>query len=100
MKIEEVEALAESAKDNWHLQEPEGLFLQAIETLRAEAWYPIERAEEMGVKDGGSVILFHPSGVWIESTWDKSSGLWLDYDGDDIECEPTHFKRIITPEVK
>jgi hypothetical protein len=92
MRIEEVEELAESAKDNWHLQEPEGLFLQAIEALRTGAWYPIERAEEMGVKDGQRVLLQEDCD-WFQGFY---RDFWRDTRG--AQCFPSHFKRITPPE--
>jgi hypothetical protein len=94
MRIEDVEELAESAKDNWHLQEPEGLFLQAIEALRAEAWYPIEKAEEMGAKDGRLVLLFRID-YWTPGYWDSDYQCWMHYEG---EVKPDHFRFINPPE--
>jgi hypothetical protein len=65
MRIEEVEALADKFLDEEIFQDryyaAEFLwsgFEQTIEALRSEAWYPIERAEEMGVKDGREIVAY------------------------------------------
>lgn len=102
MRIEEVEEL-ETRAENVGGQGVDfgrlyGILETAIAALRAEAWHPIENAEELGAKDGKTVILFHPSGVWMESSWDNRTKLWLDFDGDDIEWKPTRFRFINPPE--
>jgi hypothetical protein len=94
MKIEEVEALAAKIDGLWiDSQIP---IHQAIEALRAEAWYPIERAEEMGVKDGGNVLLFRID-YFVIGWWDADYQCWMNYEG---EIKPSHFKRISPPEAK
>jgi hypothetical protein len=64
MRIEEVEALADKFldfQDRYYAAEfLWSGFEQTIEALRSEAWHPIERAEEMGVKDGDE---------WWDAKW-------------------------------
>ena len=106
MKIEDVEKLAEMRRaDKVHgdlgTRHRGWLIDKALSALRAEAWYPIERAEEMGVKDGQEVLIALPNGEVNMVWWDKD--LWrfdqFSYypDGDP---QISHFKRISPPEAK
>ena len=96
MRIEEVEELAQRIEnsegqgiDHGNLLE---LAKEAIESLRAEAWYPIEKAEEMGVKDGQKVLLQEDCD-WFQGFY---RDFWRDTRG--AQCFPSHFKRITPPE--
>ncbi len=95
MRIEDVEELAESAKDNWHLQEPEGLFLQAIEALRAEAWYPIEKAERIHERE--LLGCQRNSGIWEKMYWSDDKEAFID-SVTGCRTDYSHFKRITPPE--
>lgn len=66
-----------------------------LKALRAEAWHPIEKAEELGAKDGNSVLLFRID-YWAEGWWDSDYQCWMANDG---EFKPSHFRFINPPEV-
>jgi len=97
MKIEEVEALEQKIICSSGTVEGFTVCLdalkQAIEVLRAEAWYPIEKAEEMGVKDWGRVVLQEDCD-WFPG-YRSPDGFWRDTTG--AQCFPSHFKRITPP---
>lgn len=95
MRIEEVEEL----KSSFSSSVGAGLYMtalefgqRAIEALRAEAWYPIEKAEEMGVKDGQKVLL-QEGCDWFQGFY---RDFWRDPRG--AQCFPSHFRRITPPE--
>ena len=104
MRIEEVEALADKFLDEEIFQDRYYAaqflwsgFEQTIEALRSEAWHPIERAEEMGVKDGDTVLGYGDWGgviEWFTMIWE---GTFWTSSGDFVT--PTHFKIISPPEV-
>jgi hypothetical protein len=96
MKIEDVDQLAERIENS----EGQGidycnllhLANKAIEVLRADAWYPIEKAEELGLKDGRYVLLWSKKLYWVKGEWFNDQGWFVHGNGfvDDI----THIKRI------
>ena len=71
---------------------------EAIEALRTEAWYPIDKAEEMGAKDGRDVLIWSDHTTWFEVWWSNEHNEWLDVHQCDVDCEPTHFRFINPPE--
>ena len=95
MRIEEVEEMFNDWANAESSDVPYGILQEALDALQAEAWYPIERAEEMGVKDGSRYLVafarLQPDfAVYILGKWYKS--------GVQVET-PTHFKLISPPEV-
>ena len=88
MKIEDVEELDKQ----WH-EGDFGAADRAIAALRAEAWHPIEKAEELGVNPFRRVVL-QESSDWF--TGYILAGKW--YDSTGSECYPTHFRFINPPE--
>lgn len=102
MKIEEVEALSEEldyANRHDAFVTLKGIAQTAIEALRAEAWYPIERSEEMGVKDGREILVWDGD-EWWDAFWHPSQSSWWIERDMPLPTEPTHFKRINPPEAK
>ncbi len=93
MRIEEVEELERQLAE---CQECRDMYAPqtVIEALRAEAWYPIEKAEEMGAKDGRLVLLFRID-YWTPGYWDSDYQCWMHYEG---EVKPDHFRFINPPE--
>ena len=89
MKIEDVEELEALAKTHDY----DEVSARAIPALRAEAWHPIEKAEELGVKSFRRVVL-QESSDWF--TGCRLAGKW--YDSTGRECFPTHFRFINPPE--
>ncbi len=91
MKIDEVEELERQLAE---CQECRDMYAPqtVIEALRAEAWYPIEDAEEMGVRDGQRVLL-QEGCDWFQGFY---RDFWRDTRG--AQCFPSHFKRITPPE--
>lgn len=97
MKIEDVEKLSELrneslgfANDSAVADKLDLVLLDALSALRAEAWHPIEKAEELGAKDGNSVLLFRID-YWAEGWWDSDYQCWMANDG---EFKPSHFRFI------
>jgi hypothetical protein len=88
MKIEDVEKLA----DRWNEGDTR-VGYDALCALRAEAWHPIEKAEELGAKDGRWVIVMHER--WSQASWIWAG--WVDYDSRPINGI-THFRFINPPE--
>lgn len=76
----------------------DGFIARWTEALRTEAWYPIERAEEMGAKDGRWLVLYDggdPFPGWYHGQfWD---GKWSAITGS-FPKNPTHFRFINPPE--
>jgi hypothetical protein len=92
MKIELVEVIERIFTSN----DIEGIKFWApaiVELLRAEAWHPIEKAEELGAKDGRWVIVMHER--WSQASWIWAG--WVDYDSRPINGI-THFRFINPPE--
>lgn len=89
MKIEEIEELeniwynASASFDVYSLLE------QALDALRSEAWHPIEKAEELGAKDGRWVLLWNGIDFW-DACWNEE---WYGV----TVSQPTHFRFINTP---
>jgi len=99
MRIEEVEVLAFHANDYNHT-DIHGVAQQAVEALRADAWYPIEKAEEMGVLDNSDVLIYFRSwGKYLVrvAKWDRHVKGWLIHGDFCINDGVTHFKRIAPP---
>ena len=105
MKIEDVEALEAACLASETLG---GLQIgagAAIGHLRAEAWHPIEKAEELGAKDGRQLCLMGdcdldgtPPKDWYKAWWQLVDGEWDWYTIDGIRLFPTHFRFINPPE--
>ena len=93
MKIEEVEALAIRTTGFPKASELFDVIDQALSALRAEAWHPIEKAAELGVKSFRRVVL-QESSDWF--TGYLLAGKW--YDSTGTECFPAHFRFINPPE--
>jgi hypothetical protein len=92
MRIEEVEMLMEEIEGNSFINNTGYVVaLDLVEALRAEAWYPIGKAEEMGVKDGQKVLLQEDC-YWFQGFY---RDFWRDTRG--AQCFPSHFKRITPP---
>lgn len=99
MRIEEVEALEKGWREDW-TKETQQFTIDLLEVLRAEAWYPIEKAEEMGVKDGTEIIAYGSyrggrTDVMLVKFYAGHDD-WIDARG--LTAFPTHFKRIAPPE--
>ena len=92
MKIEDVEELDKQ----WH-EGDFGAADRAIAALRAEAWHPIEKADELGAHSGEIVVLGY--GDWGGATeWFSMirEGKWWTSSVDFVN--PTHFRFINPPE--
>ena len=98
MKIEDVERFLSLLDDsNIHGESFEFCenFLQA---LRAEAWHPIEKAEELGAKDGRTLLGYIPITQEFKLMhWNLDKEKWLDID---FGCYIgySHFRFINPPE--
>lgn len=99
MRIEEVEAIKYKLDC---VVGGHGLFrdtaYELIEVLRAEAWHPVEKAEELGAKDGRDVIVWDATTYWFEAHWSSEKSKWLDTGYGNIDCDSTHFRFINPPE--
>lgn len=99
MKIEEVEVLEEKLETTAHTGGIEAITDKALSALRAEAWHPIEKAEELGAKDGREVIGYRAINAhrkeFYSCRWYEGSGGWRDRAW---PCDPTHFRFINPPE--
>lgn len=100
MKIEDVEKLEENRHDSLGFADDsvvsdklDMVLKDALAALRAEAWHPIEKAEELGAKDGRWVIVMHER--WSQASWIWAG--WVDYDSRPINGI-THFRFINPPE--
>lgn len=98
MKIEDVEKLEALAKTHDY----DEVSARAIPALRAEAWHPIEKAEELGAKgdfeegySGAWVLGCDARGEMYVCRWFPGSGEWRDRTW---PCEPTRFRFINPPE--
>ena len=100
MKIEDVEKLAEGfykALDLDHKYTACERGMKAIASLRAEAWHPSEKAEELGAKDGRQILLWdgnNPFPCWYQGSF--YDGKWEAITGS--QRFPTHFRFINPPE--
>ena len=100
MKIEEVEELE---KIIWGTPVSSvGLkILKALESLRAEAWHPIEKAAELGALDNRDVLIhFRSWGKYLVrvAKWDSIVKGWLIHGDFCINDGVTHFRFINPPE--
>ena len=68
-----------------------------IEALRAEAWHPIEKAEELGAKDGRWLLVWAIGEFW-DVRW--TGQCWVSSDNEEsvFDYNPTHFRFINPPE--
>ena len=72
---------------------------EAIKALRAEAWHPIEKAEEFGAKDGREVLIFSDAEESHLAFWGKATGSWVSDVGSFLDDrDVTHFRFISPPE--
>lgn len=97
MKIEEVDEMLERFGDaisKSHKMLALAIGEQAIQSLRAEAWHPIEKAAELGAKDGREVGLFRID-YWVKGWWDSDYQCWMCHEG---EIKPSHFRFFKMPE--
>lgn len=98
MKIEDIEELEERWKNADSSLDVYSLLEEAIEALRLEAWHPIEKAEELGAKDGNYVLLVGGNS-WFEQPFYKGRfylNIWKAANNGS-KCEPTHFRFINLP---
>lgn len=93
MKIEDVEALEKQVAGKWISSEVP--IHQALSALRAEAWHPIEKAEELGAKAPDCIVLLFRIDYWVEGFWDADYQCWNTTEG---EIKPSHFRFINPPE--
>lgn len=99
MKIEDVEKLADELDQmlndfkvvHYHP------VLTAITALRAEAWQPIEKADELGAKDGRWLLVWDGP-EWWDVFWHTKKGGWWIASDKPLYAEPTHFRFINPPE--
>ena len=97
MKIEEVEALElkiDAARRYGAFYTALEIANEALSALRAEAWHPIEKAAELGAKDGREVGLFRID-YWVKGWWDADYQCWMCHEG---EIKPSHFRFFKMPE--
>ena len=67
-----------------------------IQTLQAETWHPIERAADLGAKDGREVLLHNQTdGVTWFASWDRTDNNWY---SEYPVSNPTHFRFSNPPE--
>jgi hypothetical protein len=95
MRIENVNKFAEAAVGCESIQQLQCMMHDAVNALRAEAWYPIEKADEMGVKDGRDVLLCDSQGLWMQGAWMEPLG-WFRSESGHLSGI-THFKEINPP---
>lgn len=96
MRIEEVEAMFADWENAESSDVPIGLLGEALDALRAEAWHPIEKAEEMGAKDGRYVLIWSKSCYWLKGEWFNNDGWFVE--GLGFVHGATHFRFINPPE--
>lgn len=96
MKIEDVEALAEKLKRDPYPDVRDELIDQAMSALRAEAWHPIEKAAELGAKDGRDVLARYNGGTYYFASWEY--GRWQTDTGTFCDSDLTHFRFFNPPE--
>jgi hypothetical protein len=99
MKIEDIEELEERCENVGSEADMYYLMERAIAALRSEAWHPIEKAEELGAKDGREIIAYgsYKNGrtdMMLVKFW-RLGNAWIDARG--LTAIPTHFRFINPP---
>lgn len=100
MRIEEIESLAEELDYAYRhdaFVTLKGIAEQTIAALRAEAWHPIDKAEELGAKDGRDVMIrFFSWGKHLirVAKWDSIVKGWLIHGDFCTNDGVTHFRFI------
>ena len=98
MKIEDVEELETQLEQSQIQGHGYQLCETLLKALRAEAWHPIEKAEELGAKDGRTLLGYIPLTQEFKLMhWNFDKEKWLDID---FGCYIgySHFRFINPPE--
>jgi hypothetical protein len=93
-EVEELEATLAEFKEHGDMKHVQDIADQAIEALRAEAWYPIEKAER--IHEVELLGCQRSSRIWEKMYWSDDKEAFID-SVTGCRTHYSHFKRITPP---